>query len=49
MGVGVSAPAVEALELYEKVGFKRWGTEPDALACGGQRHDEHMLTLGLST
>lgn len=34
-----------ALRLYEKNGFKVYGTEPRSLKVGNQFYDEHMLIL----
>jgi RimJ/RimL family protein N-acetyltransferase len=34
-----------ALRLYEKNGFKIYGTEPRSLKVGNQFYDEHMLIL----
>ena len=34
----------DALGLYERVGFERWGYEPSCLRLGGESYDEiHML------
>lgn len=34
-----------ALKLYQKNGFKIYGTEPKALKIGDQTYDEHMMVL----
>jgi len=43
----VSERACEALCLYESVGFRAWGREPEATEVGGLRYDEIHLTLCL--
>lgn len=40
-----SAPA--ALRLYERAGFKIWGTEPEALSYDGLKVAEHHMALHL--
>jgi len=45
--LGVSAAAPEAKRLYERLGFSVWGTEPEAIAHGGDRPDEHHMALRL--
>jgi ribosomal protein S18 acetylase RimI-like enzyme len=37
-----------ALKLYQKNGFRVYGTEPRALKIGDQFYDEHMMVLELS-
>ena len=37
-----------ALKLYQKNGFRIYGTEPRALKIGDQFYDEHMMVLELS-
>ena len=34
-----------ALRLYEKNGFRIYGTEPRSLKIGDQFYDEHMMVL----
>jgi len=43
--LGVSAAAPEAKQLYERVGFRVWGTEPDALRYKGQSEVEHFMAM----
>lgn len=45
--LSVSAAAPEARRLYERAGFRRWGTEPEALRHDGRSADEHHLALRL--
>ncbi len=45
--LGVSASTPTAQRLYERVGFVRWGTEPEALSHEGRRADEHFMALRL--
>ncbi len=45
--LSVSASGRAALHVYESLGFKRWGTEPEVLNIGGERFDEHHLSLRL--
>ncbi len=45
--LGVSAAAPDARRLYERFGFRVWGTEPDALRHGGRSVDVHHLVLRL--
>jgi ribosomal protein S18 acetylase RimI-like enzyme len=45
--LGVSADAPEALRLYESLGFRAWGREPEATAHDGRRFDEIHMTLRL--
>lgn len=40
---------LSALRLYEKHGFKTYGTEPNALNVVGQFFDEHLMVLDLRT
>lgn len=41
----VAEPAAEARRVYERVGFVRWGTEPDALFIDGRFVDDHHMVL----
>lgn len=45
--LSVSSAAPGAMELYERAGFRAWGTEPDALRHGGRSADEHHMALCL--
>jgi RimJ/RimL family protein N-acetyltransferase len=45
LSVSISTPA--ALRLYERSGFRTWGTEPEALIHGGRAVDEHHMALRL--
>ena len=45
LGVTEAAPA--ARRLYERFGFERWGTEPDALREGNRSVVEHRMALRL--
>ena len=47
LALSVSDATPEARRVYERVGFVRWGTEPDALLHGGQLVDEHHMVLHL--
>ena len=38
-----------AIKLYEKNGFRIYGTEPHALKIGGSFYDEHMMVLAFSS
>ena len=46
--LGVIATNTVALNLYESLGFKLWGTEPAALFINDTFYDEHFLTLFLN-
>jgi RimJ/RimL family protein N-acetyltransferase len=41
----VSTTQLRAIKLYEKMGFRRFGTEPRALMVGDQFIDEHHMIL----
>lgn len=42
--LSASARSPEAIRLYERVGFKSWGTEPELLMVDGVAYDEvHMV------
>jgi RimJ/RimL family protein N-acetyltransferase len=45
LSVSTAAPAAQ--RLYERAGFRVWGTEPDALRHAGQTAAEHHMTLRL--
>jgi RimJ/RimL family protein N-acetyltransferase len=45
--LSVSAAAPAARRLYERAGFREWGSEPDALRVGGETFVEHHLALRL--
>ncbi len=45
IGLGVSENAPEARALYEALGFRAWGTEPDALRIDGRSYAETYLAL----
>jgi RimJ/RimL family protein N-acetyltransferase len=45
--LSVSSAALVALRLYERAGFRVWGSEPDALRLGGETLVEHHMALRL--
>jgi ribosomal protein S18 acetylase RimI-like enzyme len=45
--LSVSAAAADAKRLYERLGFRVWGVEPDALRHEGRAADEHHMALRL--
>lgn len=45
--LSVNSSAPEARRLYERAGFRVWGSEPDALRHGGQSTLEHHMALPL--
>jgi len=45
--LSVSAAAPDAQRLYERAGFRVWGSEPDALRVGGEALVEHHMALRL--
>jgi ribosomal protein S18 acetylase RimI-like enzyme len=45
--LGVSENAPEALRLYESLGFRAWGREPETTSWGMRRFDEIYMTLRL--
>lgn len=47
ISLSVSAQSTNALALYESLGFKRWGLEPDAMRIDGESFDEIHLSLRL--
>ena len=47
--LGVSSAAPEARRLYETLGFRTWGTEPDALRHEGRIATQHHMVVRLRT
>jgi len=47
--LGVTSAAAAARRLYERAGFRVWGTQPDALRWEGHAVDEHHMALDLRT
>jgi len=45
--LSVSSAAPEARQLYERAGFRLWGTEPEALRHDGESVAEHHMALRL--
>jgi RimJ/RimL family protein N-acetyltransferase len=45
--LSVTSAAPAARHVYERAGFRCWGTEPDALRSAGASADEHHLALRL--
>jgi RimJ/RimL family protein N-acetyltransferase len=45
--LSVNSSALEARRIYERAGFRLWGSEPDALRYGGQSTLEHHMALYL--
>jgi RimJ/RimL family protein N-acetyltransferase len=45
--LGVMSAVPGAQRLYERVGFERWGTEPDAFRHDGETVVEHHMALRL--
>ena len=45
--LSVSAAAPDAQRLYERAGFRVWGSEPDALRIGAEALVEHHMALQL--
>jgi ribosomal protein S18 acetylase RimI-like enzyme len=45
--LGVSEQAPEARHLYESLGFRPWGREPESTCVGDRRYDEIYMTLRL--
>jgi len=43
----VSATALAAVRLYERLGFESWGLEPDGLRADGRAIDVHHMLLDL--
>lgn len=45
--LGVSENAPEAQGLYESLGFRAWGRQPEAIEHAGRRYDEIFMALRL--
>ena len=45
--LSVTSAAPEARRMYERAGFRVWGTEPDSLRLDGQAVVEHHMVLDL--
>ena len=45
--LGVSENSPEARRLYERLGFKEWGREPEATDHAGRRYDEIYMSMKL--
>ena len=45
--LGVNASNTAARQLYESIGFVRYGVEPDALYVDGRYYDEELRVLGI--
>jgi ribosomal protein S18 acetylase RimI-like enzyme len=45
--LGVEGKNTKARALYERMGFRVWGTEPRAFRIGSNFHDEHHMVLEL--
>ena len=45
LDLSVNSTAPAAQRLYERVGFRMWGCEPDALRYNGQITQEHHMSL----
>jgi ribosomal protein S18 acetylase RimI-like enzyme len=45
--LSVSDSAIAAQRLYESVGFKTWGIEPDAIRVGGHSRSDYHMHLSL--
>ena len=45
--LSVSSAAADACSLYQRHGFRVWGSEPDALRSGGRSVVEHHMALEL--
>jgi RimJ/RimL family protein N-acetyltransferase len=45
--LGVSENSTAALRLYESLGFRQWGREPETLQHDGRRYDEIYMSLRL--
>lgn len=43
--LSVSERGVAARSLYESLGFKTWGTQPDAMRIGGESAAEHFMQV----
>lgn len=49
VGLSVSVRSLEAIRLYERLGFTHWGLEPGALILDGRAHDEVHMVASLDT
>jgi RimJ/RimL family protein N-acetyltransferase len=47
--LSVSSEAPGALRLYESLGFRTWGTEPDALRYEGRTASQHHMLVRLAS
>ena len=47
IALSVSARSDGAIALYESLGFKQWGTEPDVVHHNGKDYDETYMALKL--
>lgn len=47
LGLSASVRSLDAVRLYERMGFERWGIEPDAMRIAGESVDEVYLQLRL--
>jgi len=47
IALSVSASSESAIALYESLGFKQWGTEPDVVHIDGKDYDELYMALKL--
>ena len=47
--LSVSSTAPNAQRLYERAGFRLWGTEPDSLRHNGQSATEYHMILQFKT
>ena len=47
LDLSVNSTAPEAQRVYERVGFRMWGCEPDALRWRGEVTQEHHMSLQL--
>jgi RimJ/RimL family protein N-acetyltransferase len=48
LALSVVTTNTTALNLYESLGFRTWGTEPAVLFVNGRFYDEHCMTLFLN-
>lgn len=48
VNLGVNASNTAAIGLYESIGFKVFGHEPDAMCVNGELHDELHMVLRLT-
>ena len=47
LGLSASVKSEGARRLYERLGFRSWGIEPDAIHAGGASYDEHHMVKSL--